>query len=273
MPGVGDDGEPTDDLVGRGGLPDGPVEVPAAVVGVARGRPLEPVWVNSAGGRTFRLGPTPDRAEGYVKWVPPRYAPWIDAEVARLRWAARWLTVPEVLEHGADDSGAWMATRTVPGWSAVDPRWRDDPRAAVIGVGEGLRALHDSLPVPSCPFTWSTDERLDRARAAGRNVDAIGPQPATDQLVVCHGDACAPNTLLGADGRWVGHVDLGALGVADRWADLAVASMSLGWNHGPGWDDLFHEAYGLPQDPERTAWYRALWELDVDDVDDPRRAA
>ncbi|WP_309146537.1 hypothetical protein [Curtobacterium sp. MCBD17_008] len=100
MPGVGDDGDPTDDLVGRGGLPEGSVEVPAAVVGVARGRPLEPVWVNSAGGRTFRLGPTPDRAEGYVKWVPPRYAPWIDAEVARLRWAARWLTVPEVLEHG-----------------------------------------------------------------------------------------------------------------------------------------------------------------------------
>ncbi|WP_258371236.1 aminoglycoside 3'-phosphotransferase [Curtobacterium sp. MCBD17_021] len=266
-------GAEPDDLAGRGGAPDGHVELPAAVVGLAAGRAVEPVWVNSAGGKTFRIGPSPARAAGYVKWVPPRYAPWIVAEVERLRWAGRWLPVPQVVDHGADESGAWMTTRPVPGWSGVEPRWADDPRAVVVAVGEGLRAMHDTLPVAPCPFTWSTDERLDRARAAGADVDAIGPRPAVDQLVVCHGDACTPNTLLGADGRWLGHVDLGALGVADRWADLAVASMSLGWNHGPGWDRLFHEAYGLPQDPERTAWYRALWEHDVDDVDDPRRTA
>ena len=31
---------------------------------------------------------------------------------------------------------------------------------------------------------------------------------------------------------------------------------------------LFHEAYGLPADPERTAWYRALWNLDDDEIVD-----
>lgn len=193
--------ERPDDLAGRGGQPDEPVTVPDAVAEVADGRTLVPVWVNSAGGTTFRIGPSPDRAEAYVKWVPPHHAPWIAAEVARLRWAGRWLTVPEVVDHGADGSGAWMTTRPVVGWSAVDPRWHDDPRRAVIAVGEGLRAMHETLPVASCPFVWSTGERLDRARAAGRDVDAMGPQPETDQLVVCHGDACTPNTLVGDDGR------------------------------------------------------------------------
>jgi kanamycin kinase len=42
--------------------------------------------------------------------------------------------------------------------------------------------------------------------------------------------------------------------------------MALGWNYGPGWEPLFHRAYGLPDDPERTAWYRALWNTDVDHV-------
>jgi kanamycin kinase len=49
--------------------------------------------------------------------------------------------------------------------------------------------------------------------------------------------------------------------VADRWADLAVATWSLGWNYGPGWDATLLDAYGVAPDPERTAYYRLLWEL------------
>ena len=59
--------------------------------------------------------------------------------------------------------------------------------------------------------------------------------PLQDKLVVCHGDACAPNTLITDDGRWSGHVDLGDLGVADRLANRAIATWSTEWNYGPGW--------------------------------------
>jgi kanamycin kinase len=76
---------------------------------------------------------------------------------------------------------------------------------------------------------------------------------------VCHGDACAPNTLLDDDGRWTAHVDLGTLGLADRWADLAVASMSLDWNFGEGWQPEFFAAYGVRPDADRIRFYRALW--------------
>lgn len=71
----------------------------------------------------------------------------------------------------------------------------------------------------------------------------------------------APNTIVGADGRWSGHVDLGALGVADRWADLAVATWSTSWNYGPGFEDVLLEAYGIDPDPLRTAYHRLLWDL------------
>lgn len=86
--------------------------------------------------------------------------------------------------------------------------------------------------------------------------------PPVDKLVVCHGDACAPNTLIGDDGRWTGHVDLGALGTADRWADLAVATWSTQWNFGPGWERHLLNAYGIDPDPERIEYYRLLWDLD-----------
>nr|BFF16323.1 hypothetical protein GCM10025699_76260 [Microbacterium flavescens] len=68
-----------------------------------------------------------------------------------------------------------------------------------------------------------------------------------------------PNTLVHDDGTWAGHVDLDALGVADRWADLAVATMSLEWNYGPGYERTYLDAYGIAADPVRLAYYRALW--------------
>jgi aminoglycoside phosphotransferase len=71
----------------------------------------------------------------------------------------------------------------------------------------------------------------------------------------------APNTLVGDDGGCTGHVDLGDPGVGDRWADLAVATWSTEWNYGPGWERRLLDAYGVAPDPERTAYFRLLWDL------------
>lgn len=83
-------------------------------------------------------------------------------------------------------------------------RWKDDPARAVSAIGEGLRALHEVLPVERCPFSWSAD---------------------------------------------------------DRWADLAVATWSTTWNYGPGWEQRLLDAYGIPPDPDRTRYYRLLYDL------------
>jgi kanamycin kinase len=67
--------------------------------------------------------------------------------------------------------------------------------------------------------------------------------------------------LIDDDGRFLGHVDLGDLGVADRWADLAVATLSLGWNYGHGpWESDLLDAYGVAPDPVRIDYYRRLWQ-------------
>jgi kanamycin kinase len=80
-----------------------------------------------------------------------------------------------------------------------------------------------------------------------------------DRLMVCHGDACAPNTLIDTDGQWCGHVDFGDLGIADRWADLAVAAWSLGYNYGGAWRTEFFDACGVAPDDERLDYYLTPW--------------
>ena len=121
-----------------------------------------------------------------------------------------------------------------------------------------------------------TDCRCDRVRSTGRQPpgsrrwhrqkeQSWANPPAIDQLVVCHGDACSPNTLIDSAGHCCGHVDIGDLGVADRWADLAVATLALQWNY-PGHDSEANllAAYGVDPDPPRIDYYRRLWRAEDD---------
>ncbi|GGM00481.1 phosphotransferase [Nakamurella endophytica] len=176
---------------------------------------MTPVWRNEAGGLTVH-----DRAaDRFVKISPPG-APDLTAEAARLRWVrhvAPDLPVPVVVNAGADDAGSWLVTRALPGRSAVDPWCRARPAVAAAAIGSGLRRLHDTLPVDRCPFDWSAAARVRRVPdAAGQDprrwhadhrevpaaaaVAAVRRPPPVDRAVVCHGDACAPNTLVGAGG-------------------------------------------------------------------------
>jgi kanamycin kinase len=260
-------------------LPSPGAEVPAAVLAVAGDEPARPVWINELGGVTCEVGTGPRRR--FVKWAPAGSGLDLAAEAARLAWAGAFTPVPRILGQGLDEAGSWIVTSPLAGEMAVTDRWRARPRTAVTAIGEGLRALHEALPAGQCPFDWSAAGRLSDARrraALGlvdpsgwhedhqgltveRALDLLADVPPADRLVVCHGDGCAPNTLIGDDGRWSGHVDLGDLGVADRWADLAVATWSTTWNYGPGWELPLLEAYGIAPDPERTRYYRLMFEL------------
>ena len=253
--------------------------VPAAVRAAAGGRELRLVWDNLEGGLTFEAGQGAGRF--FIKWSPATSRIDLAREAGRLSWAAPFHPVPRVLAQGSDATGSWLVTAALPGDSAVSPQWVANPATAVRAIGAGLRALHEALPVASCPFSWDARERLadGRRQAAEGRLDPGGwheihqrlgvPEvlrraagiPPVDQSVVCHGDACAPNTLLHPDGRWSGHVDFGLLGIADRWADIAVATWSAEWNYGTGWEPLLLDAYGIRPDPERTRYYQLLWDL------------
>lgn len=226
-------------------IPSGPVEVPELVAAFSTGDPVA-VWVNELGGITFRDG---DR---YLKWNPLGNGIDLEDERARLSWVGDRVIVPRVLDIARDDAAQLLVTAAIAGESAVAPSWIARPLEAARAIGSGLRAFHDALPVADCPFvSWVGDRAV--------------PPPA-GRPVVIHGDACAPNTLVAPDGSFAGHVDLGQLGVADPWADLAIASVSLDWNYEPDgrdarrWEDELYAAYGIDRDEERIRLYRRLWD-------------
>ncbi|HEY9294601.1 MAG TPA: aminoglycoside 3'-phosphotransferase [Microlunatus sp.] len=233
-------------------------DVPPVVAELAGGAPIRWIWANGVGGRTYRL----DRGERteYLKWAPDHEEIDLGLEADKLRWASAWTRVPEVLGHGRDSAtSAWLHTVGIPAQSAIAPRWKADPLTAARAIGAGLRALHDQLPVAHCPWSWRIADRTPMIKKP-EDTMLIDQAPPEDDLVVCHGDACSPNTLIGADGRCAGHVDLGSLGVGDRWADLAIATYSQTWNFDPAHEDQLLDAYGIARDDDRITYYRRLWD-------------
>ena len=216
----------------------------------------------------------------FVKTRPDGQA--LADEAARMRWARQHgLAVPQVVDVGRDGDTEWLVTAALPGRDATAAELKADPPRLVRLLAAGLRAFH-AAPAEQCPFRLGAEQAIAEAgrRAAAGLVTAgdlhsehahLTPQGALAELrrlqpdgsgqVVCHGDYCLPNVLIDA---WAvaGYVDLGGLTVADRWRDLAVASWSVTWNLGPGWEDELFDGYGIRRDDRAIAFYRLLYDLE-----------
>ena len=222
--------------------------IPKVVVDLADGHPVDLIWRNELGGLTFRIG------DQFVKWNPRRSGIDLEREHVRLEWMAGKHPAPLAVAYGRDNEAQWLITKAISGVCAVGDEWRARRPEALNAIAKGLRAIH-AIPSDDFPATW-TDETW-----VGRTPETLGPRPPISDPVLVHGDACAPNTLISSAGEWTGNVDFGDLSVGDRWADLAIASLSLDWNFGEGHQGELFDAYGVEPDLERIRYYRALWNL------------
>ena len=222
-----------------------------------------------------------DGERRFLKVVRKGWFPSAEAEAERTRWARTYIPVPEIIESGVNDDATWFLSRAIPGDDATRARFRTDLPGLVRRLAGALRRFH-AMPVDECPFSFRLDDALqhverrlhqgqiDPARdfhpehadlaAAAAVSRLIETRPATEDLVVCHGDYCVPNILFD-DHALAGFVDLAELGIADRWWDIAVATWSVTWNFGPGYEDMFLDAYGEEPDEARCRYYRLLYDV------------
>ena len=90
-----------------------------------------------------------------------------------------------------------------------------------------------------------------------------------EDFVLSHGDFCLPNIFINDD-KFSGFVDIGRMGVADRYQDIALCYRSLKHNFSgkfggkiyDGYDEnMFFDALGIEPDFEKIRYYILLDEL------------
>lgn len=185
----------------------------------------------------------------------------------------RWLgdvgiPAPRVVDWSERDDAATLISTTVPGVpaSSAPP---SSGAAAARGVGRLLADLH--ARTADCPFDRGLsvtlaeaeqhvaaglvdtddldDERIGRTAESLLEELRARAQGQRQDVVLCHGDASLPNLFLDPS-TWqpTGIVDVGRLGLADRYLDLALVVRSIADDrnpgYGPGAADAFWSAYG-----------------------------
>jgi kanamycin kinase len=231
--------------------------------------------------RTWKLT-SPAREVRFAKVAWTGLFPSLEMERDRTVWLEGKQPVPRVIDHGKNDEMEWLVTEALGGIDATDDGLRANPATLVPIFALGLRAFHET-PSDGCAFDFRNDVAIEhvRRRVAGDGVPievegmhsqhqhlgvegalarVEATRPPTEDVVVCHGDYCFPNVMI-SGGRAVGYLDLGEVGLADRWWDIAIGAWSVTWNVDPKWEPLFYEAYGVEPDPERIAYYRLLYDL------------
>lgn len=212
--------------------------------------------------------------------------------VAVMRWLEGKLPVPKVLHYESDGKRQYLLMSRVPGKMACDPYCMERPEELISGLAEAIRMLW-STDISGCPRIRDMDAELEEARYRVEHhlVDPDKVEPSTfgeggfrdpEELlcwledhrppyepVLSHGDLCLPNVFFDG-GKVSGFIDLGAMGIGDKWRDIALCRRSLKWNaegaYGgkvyPGIDpERLFELLGVAPDSEKLRWYLLLDEL------------
>lgn len=256
--------------------------LPAALASVIGDPIAEPVLDGEAGATIVRLTSS-DGTIRFLKYGTGSVADDIADEAARLRWLGGRLPCPDVLYFAILGDAAWLLTSGVPGrtgdaWLADDPA---NLNRVIDGYAAFLQRLH-ALPVDDCPYDAGAGVRLAAAR---RNLDAglvdiddfdedhagwsaeqvwdelMRLRPTVGARVVTHGDYSLGNLLLDDNGQPTGLIDVGRLGVADPYQDIAIFWQNLS-KFGAAAQQRFLTAVGIDAlDGPRLAFHRCLDEM------------
>lgn len=205
------------------------------------------------------------------------------------------IKIPKILAYEVKEGTAYTLMTKAQGVMLCDEYYLTHAKETIRIMAEALKNLW-TIDVSDCPYTTSRlENRLKVARYNVENglvdmdnveAETFGPNgmfegaeelilwleenmPEED-LVMTHGDMCLPN-VFADDGKFSSFIDLGKMGPADRWQDVAIAIRSLKhnfegyYNGGKAYYDFkaeeFLEALGIEMDEAKFKYYILLDEL------------
>ncbi len=203
--------------------------------------------------------------------------------------------VPVPYAHEVKDGKSYLLMSKCDGRMACAPEYMANPATLCKLLANGLKRLW-SMDVSDCPCSQNLSYKLFMA---GQNiekgmVDLDNVEPDTfgengfgdpskllqwlqenrpeEEPVLSHGDYCLPN-IFGISDEVTGYIDLGRMGIGDKWCDIALCYRSLSHNYNGRYkynvnqtfgdfdEMLLFRELGIEPDWEKIRYYTLLDEL------------
>lgn len=216
-----------------------------------------------------------------------------DSSVEMMRWLEGKIPAPKVICYESDGEYQYLLMSKVKGTMSCDEYYMNHPKELFKLLAEALHMLW-SVDISDCPGIRDLDADLKEAKYRVENnlVDMSNSEPTTfgeggmfknpEELyqwlvdnrpdfepVLSHGDFCLPNILF-ENGKISGFIDVGDMGIGDKWKDIALCYRSLKHNSdgtfgGVTYPDLnpdgLFEILGIEPNWEKINYFILLDEL------------
>lgn len=214
------------------------------------------------------------------------------SEAVMMKWLEGKIPVPKVLYHTVENGMNYLLMSKMPGVMSCEESILENQELVTELLAEGLKKLWE-VDIADCPMRWDLPVKLAAAKRNVENgevdVDNVepetfgeggfrDPQELLDWLldnqppmepVLSHGDFCLPNIFV-KDNHVSGYIDLGKIGIADKWQDIALCYRSLKHNYDGDYgsekridfdENLLFEKLGIEPDWEKIRYYILMDEL------------
>jgi len=217
---------------------------------------------------------------------------FIRNEHIMMKWLENKVSVPECVCNITENGKNYLLMSKISGKMSCEDEFLNEPGFLVSVLADALKSLW-SIDISGCPVKNDLSTVLSSAlyRVEHGLVDVDDAEPETfgkngfkdpaellkwlydnrpaEDFVLSHGDFCLPNIFIN-EGRFSGFVDIGRMGIADRYQDIALCCRSLHHNFSgiysgksyPGYDEkMFFDALGIEPDYDKIRYYILLDEL------------
>ena len=213
--------------------------------------------------------------------------------VNMMNWSQDFVIVPKILCFEQTDEFDFLLMSKITGKMACDSDFLENSDLLLELLAKTLKQMW-SVDVKNCPRVNSLENKLALAEyflnhnlvdVEDAEPSTFGPdgfenpkellkwlkenQPKDFEPVLSHGDFFLPNVFIGDD-KFSGFVDIGRMGIADKYQDIALCYRSLKHNFSGkfggkiygGFDEkMFFDALGIEPDFEKIRYYILVDEL------------
>ena len=174
-------------------------------------------------------------------------------ECGMMKWIQGRLPVPKVVSHVCEEGKSYLLMTKIEGKMSCDEEYMCDPQRLTDLLAKALKLMWQ-VDINGCPCKWGIDRKLEMARywvehdmVSMENVEPdtygengfrspkelyqwLAEHKPQEDWVLTHGDFTLPNLVFQGE-ELKGYIDLGRMGIGDKWQDIALCYRSLLHNY------------------------------------------